>query len=223
MGPASYVLRLPKACRIRREGGLTELLNEIGEEVMPAKFSITFDCFLLRRSADLVADYLPHRGLALTKLDILDGFDTIEVCVGYKLDGKEIDYLPAGEGWGPDREPIYETIEGWKSSAGLFAANLRNASAINAMLVELVAYPVRCARPTRRYYSGAKPFEANRRRPVASSKSTTTLIRAPALLPFVCCCPDWTPVLPVSSGARSMARPHVLKLPGCAVSSRLLS
>ena len=37
-------------------------------------------------------------GLALTKLDILDGFDTIEVCVGYRLDGKEIDHLPAGEG-----------------------------------------------------------------------------------------------------------------------------
>ena len=36
-------------------------------------------------------------GLALTKLDILDGFDEIKVCVGYRLDGREIDYLPAGE------------------------------------------------------------------------------------------------------------------------------
>ena len=36
-------------------------------------------------------------GLALTKLDILDGFDEIKVCVGYRLDGREIDYLPASE------------------------------------------------------------------------------------------------------------------------------
>ena len=36
-------------------------------------------------------------GIALTKLDILDGFEEIKVCVGYRLDGREIDYLPAGE------------------------------------------------------------------------------------------------------------------------------
>ena len=53
-------------------------------------------------------------GLALTKLDILDGFDEIKVCVGYKLDGREIDYLPAGEQAQARVEPIYETIAGWK-------------------------------------------------------------------------------------------------------------
>src|SRR6187397_2152230 len=53
-------------------------------------------------------------GLALTKLDILDGFDEIKVCVGYKLDGREIDYLPAGEQAQSRVEPIYETIDGWK-------------------------------------------------------------------------------------------------------------
>ena len=37
------------------------------------------------------------QGLAFTKLDILDGFDEIKVCVGYRLDGREIDYLPASE------------------------------------------------------------------------------------------------------------------------------
>ena len=53
-------------------------------------------------------------GLALTKLDILDGFDEIKVCVRYRLDGREIDYLPAGEQAQARAEPIYETIDGWK-------------------------------------------------------------------------------------------------------------
>jgi adenylosuccinate synthase len=53
-------------------------------------------------------------GLALTKLDILDGFETIKVCVGYKLDGRDIDYLPGGEQAQARVEPVYETIEGWQ-------------------------------------------------------------------------------------------------------------
>ena len=53
-------------------------------------------------------------GIALTKLDILDGFDEIKVCVGYRLDGRDIDYLPAGEQAQARVEPIYETIDGWK-------------------------------------------------------------------------------------------------------------
>jgi adenylosuccinate synthase len=53
-------------------------------------------------------------GLALTKLDILDGFPEIQVCVGYRLDGARIDYLPAGERAQARVEPIYETIEGWQ-------------------------------------------------------------------------------------------------------------
>jgi adenylosuccinate synthase len=53
-------------------------------------------------------------GLALTKLDILDGFDELKVCVGYRLDGRELDYLPAGEQAQARVEPVYETIAGWK-------------------------------------------------------------------------------------------------------------
>ena len=52
-------------------------------------------------------------GLALTKLDILDGFDEIKVCVGYRLDGRDIHYLPAGEQAQARVEPVYETIAGW--------------------------------------------------------------------------------------------------------------
>jgi adenylosuccinate synthase len=53
-------------------------------------------------------------GLALTKLDILDGFDEIKVCVRYRLDGREIDYLPADERAQARVEPVYETIDGWQ-------------------------------------------------------------------------------------------------------------
>ena len=53
-------------------------------------------------------------GLALTKLDILDDLPEIKVCVGYRLDGREIDYLPAGERAQAAVEPIYETMAGWK-------------------------------------------------------------------------------------------------------------
>ena len=51
----------------------------------------------------------------MTKLDILDGLTEIKVCVGYRLDGREIDYLPAGEHAQARVEPIYETIEGWQA------------------------------------------------------------------------------------------------------------
>ena len=53
-------------------------------------------------------------GLALTKLDVLDGFEEIKVCVRYRLDGHEIDYLPAGERAQARAEPVYETVEGWQ-------------------------------------------------------------------------------------------------------------
>ncbi len=56
-------------------------------------------------------------GIALTKLDILDGFDQIKVCTHYILDGKRIDRLPASQGEQARIQPVYETIEGWKESS----------------------------------------------------------------------------------------------------------
>ncbi len=57
-------------------------------------------------------------GIALTKLDILDGFDTLKVCVGYRLDGETIDYLPASQAAQARVEPIYEAIDGWREPTG---------------------------------------------------------------------------------------------------------
>jgi adenylosuccinate synthase len=55
-------------------------------------------------------------GIALTKLDVLDGFDEIKICTGYKLHGKVIDYLPAALKDQQAVEPIYETLDGWKKT-----------------------------------------------------------------------------------------------------------
>src|ERR1044072_9049419 len=109
MGPGAvgYVLGICKAYTTRVGQGPfpTELNNEIGEEIgrRGKEFGVNtgrkrrcgwFDAALVRQTVRTCG----ITGLALTKLDILDGFDTIEVCTGYMLDGKEIDHLPAGEG-----------------------------------------------------------------------------------------------------------------------------
>src|SRR3546814_6156929 len=58
-------------------------------------------------------------GIALTKLDVLDGFDTIRICTGYRLRGKILDYFPAHAADQAAVEPIYEEMEGWhESNAG---------------------------------------------------------------------------------------------------------
>lgn len=55
-------------------------------------------------------------GIALTKLDVLDGFDELKICVGYELNGETIDYFPSGVGPQAAVKPIYETVEGWSES-----------------------------------------------------------------------------------------------------------
>jgi adenylosuccinate synthase len=127
MGPGSvgYVLGICKAYTTRVGDGPfpTEQDNEIGHRIgdRGREFGTVtgrrrrcgwFDAVLVRQTCRTSGIH----GLALTKLDILDGFERIEVCIGYKLDGREIDYLPAGEGAQARVEPIYETIEGWKDS-----------------------------------------------------------------------------------------------------------
>ena len=54
-------------------------------------------------------------GIALTKIDVLDTFEEIQVCIAYKLDGKTIDYFPSSEDDQANVEPVYEIFDGWKS------------------------------------------------------------------------------------------------------------
>jgi adenylosuccinate synthase len=55
-------------------------------------------------------------GIALTKLDVLDGFEELKVCVGYCYQGKNYDFLPSGRNAQAGLEPIYETLDGWSES-----------------------------------------------------------------------------------------------------------
>ncbi len=68
-----------------------------------------FDAALVRQSLKIAG----VDGIALTKLDVLDGFEELKVCVGYRIDGREYDYLPAGAERQAMAEPIYEVMEGW--------------------------------------------------------------------------------------------------------------
>ena len=71
-----------------------------------------FDAALVRQSVAVNG----IDGVALTKLDVLDGFETLKIGVGYRLNGQEIDYMPAGLKAQGALEPIYETMEGWSDS-----------------------------------------------------------------------------------------------------------
>jgi adenylosuccinate synthase len=89
---------------------LGERGREFGTVTGRARRCGWFDAVLVRQTVRTCG----IDGLALTKLDILDGFDELKVCVGYRLDGRELDYLPAGEQAQARVEPVYETIAGWK-------------------------------------------------------------------------------------------------------------
>ncbi len=71
-----------------------------------------FDAVLVRQ----VVKVSGIDGIALTKLDVLDGFKEIKLCVGYELNGKRLDRLPAGQNSQALVKPIYETFEGWTGS-----------------------------------------------------------------------------------------------------------
>ena len=71
-----------------------------------------FDSVLVRQAVSLSS----IKGIALTKLDVLDGFDEIKICTGYSLNGKTINYLPSAEKEQKQIKPIYEVIKGWKKS-----------------------------------------------------------------------------------------------------------
>jgi len=129
LGPRAigYVLGIAKAYTTRVGGGPfpTELTDEIGARIGKRgnEFGTNtgrprrcgwFDAVLTRQSVKTSG----IDGIALTKLDILDGFDEIKVATHYRLDGKEIDYLPASQSAQARIEPVYETIEGWKGTTG---------------------------------------------------------------------------------------------------------
>ncbi len=124
-GAIGFVLGIVKAYTTRvGEGPFpSELFDAIGQRIGErgkefgtvtgrARRCGWFDAVLVRQTIKTSG----IDGIALTKLDILDGFDEIKVCIGYRLDGHVIDYLPASESAQKRLEPVYETVPGWKGS-----------------------------------------------------------------------------------------------------------
>lgn len=127
IGPGSidYVLGIVKAYTTRvGEGPFpTELQDADGQRLGTRghEFGTTtgrqrrcgwFDAALVRQTCATSG----VNGISLTKLDVLDGFETLKICVGYKLDGMTLDYLPIAADQQARVVPIYEQMEGWSAS-----------------------------------------------------------------------------------------------------------
>lgn len=156
MGPGSvgYVLGITKAYTTRvGEGPFpTEQENEIGQflgEKGHEFGTITgrkrrcgwFDAVLVKQAVATNG----ITGIALTKLDVLDGLKEIKICTGYMLDGKLIDYLPASQGRQARVEPVYETLQGWEgTTVGARTWNELPAQAVKYVrhVEELIGAPV---------------------------------------------------------------------------------
>ena len=127
IGPSSlgYVLGITKAYTTRvGEGPFpTEQKNDVGEFLgtQGAEFGTVtgrkrrcgwFDAVLVRQMVQIMG----IDGIALTKLDVLDGLDEIQICVAYRLDGRQLNYLPSSQYDQQQVEPVYEVMRGWKST-----------------------------------------------------------------------------------------------------------
>ena len=124
-GAIDFVLGIVKAYTTRvGEGPFpTELDDENGRRLGERghEFGTTtgrkrrcgwFDACLVRQTCAISG----VSGIALTKLDVLDGFEEIRICTGYELDGQRLDYLPTAADQQARVVPIYESIEGWSES-----------------------------------------------------------------------------------------------------------
>jgi len=127
MGPRAvgYVLGIVKAYTTRVGSGPfpTEQANAVGERMgeRGREFGTVtgrkrrcgwFDAVMVRQAIKVGG----INGIALTKLDVLDGFDELKVCTAYKLGGSVLHHLPAAAAAQGAVEPVYETLEGWKES-----------------------------------------------------------------------------------------------------------
>ena len=153
-GAAGFVLGIVKAYTTRVGSGPfpTELDDEIGRRLgeRGREFGTVtgrrrrcgwFDAALVRQSCAVAG----VNGIAFTKLDVLDGLDEVKICVGYEVNGKRLDHLPAHAADQAAATPIYETMQGWsESTAGARSWAQLPAQAIKYIrrVEELIACPV---------------------------------------------------------------------------------
>jgi len=156
LGPRSvdYVLGITKAYTTRVGAGPfpTELFDEVGNHLADKghEFGATtgrarrcgwFDAVTLRRSIQVNS----ISGLCITKLDVLDGLDTIRMCVGYKFDGEERLTPPVGADAYAECEPVYIDVPGWsESTVGVQEFNVLPENAKNYLnkIEEILGIPV---------------------------------------------------------------------------------
>ncbi|MEO1047333.1 MAG: adenylosuccinate synthase [Pseudomonadota bacterium] len=156
LGPNStgYVLGIVKAYTTRVGSGPfpTELDDEIGQGLGERGHefgTVTgrqrrvgwFDAVLVRQSCAISG----VTGIALTKIDVLDGMETVKICTGYRLNNNVIDYFPSHAADQASVEPIYEEMDGWsESTAGArsFADLPANAIKYIQRVQELIECPV---------------------------------------------------------------------------------
>jgi adenylosuccinate synthase len=125
VGAVGYVLGITKAYTTRVGSGPfpSELTDQIGQTLGERGHefgTVTgrkrrcgwFDAALVRQSAKVGG----INGIALTKLDVLDGFKELKICIAYDIDGRRFDYLPSASHLQAAAKPVYETIEGWSES-----------------------------------------------------------------------------------------------------------
>jgi adenylosuccinate synthase len=125
LGAVGYVLGITKAYTTRVGSGPfpTELGDEIGRTLgeRGREFGVVtgrprrcgwFDAVAVRQAVRLGG----IDGIALTKLDVLDGFAEVKFCTAYRRGGVSYDHLPAGASAQAEIEPVYETAEGWQES-----------------------------------------------------------------------------------------------------------
>jgi adenylosuccinate synthase len=156
IGPSNldYILGIVKAYTTRVGAGPfpTELFDDLGEHLgtVGAEFGATtgrprrcgwFDAVALRRS--IVNSSVS--GLCVTKLDVLDGLETVRICVGYEIDGEPIAGLPILVDRFADCQPVYEDMPGWSESTVGATSNddlPENAQRYLAKIEELVNVPI---------------------------------------------------------------------------------
>ena len=125
VGAVGYVLGITKAYTTRVGSGPfpSELTDKIGETLgeRGREFGTVtgrkrrcgwFDAALVRQSAKVGG----ITGIALTKIDVLDSFEELKICVGYEIGGKHYDYLPAATPLQAIAKQVYEVMEGWAES-----------------------------------------------------------------------------------------------------------
>ena len=156
MGPGAvgYVLGIAKAYTTRVGGGPfpTELLDEVGARLgeRGREFGTVtgrprrcgwFDAAAVRQAVRLSG----MDGIALTKLDVLDGIESLEVCTGYRIGDRMLSRLPASQAEQAAVEPVYERLEGWsESTAGATGWAQLPATAVKYVrrVEELIGCPV---------------------------------------------------------------------------------